>query len=206
MNVMRLSSKEAYDLLMEANKLDNSGYVKHSEKVAEAAYRIARALEIDADYAKALGYIHDIGKRFGPPYSEHIVKGYEYLLSIGVDKEMATICLTHSYLNNDINCTGGKLSSPDDYKYEFRKDFIKNHKYTIYDKIICFCDLMCRKDFMILEERLVEIMVRKGINKNTIYHIKEALKLKWEIENMLKCSVYKMFPEIKERLFADDKE
>ena len=49
-----------------------------------------------------------------------------------LDENKANICLTHSYLNNDVYCTAGGI--PRDIP--FRTEFIKNHKYTIYEKII----------------------------------------------------------------------
>lgn len=199
---MKLTSKEAYDMLMEAKKMEDSGYITHSLCVGEAAYRIADQLGLDADKAKTLGYIHDIGKRYGKPFSLHDIKGYEYLLDQNIDEEYANICLTHSYLNNDITCVAGGLINPDSYKYDFRKDFIVNHQYTIYEKIINLCDLTCTNEFLILEERLVEMMARKGVHSNTKYHISEALKLREEIEEKLGMSVSALFPEISHR-FSD---
>ena len=197
---MILKSDEAYELLMVAKELNPAGYISHSIKVGEAAGRIAKALNLDVDKAIAMGYIHDIGKRFGEPLNAHVAKGYEYIKSLGYDDEFADVCLTHSYLNNDIGCTAGGIVSPKSYKYEFRKEFMKNHKCTIYDKIIQLCDLMCAKDFMILEERLIEIMTRRGAYNNTQYHITEAIKHKQEIEKLLGKSIYTLFPEIVSRL------
>lgn len=33
------------------------------------------------------------------------MRGYEYLKNKGYDEEYANICLTHSYLNNDVTCS-----------------------------------------------------------------------------------------------------
>ena len=152
------------------------------------------------DKAIAMGYIHDIGKREGPPFIGHIVKGYDYLIQLGYEEEIANVCLTHSYLNNDINCTAGGVPKTDAYGYDFRKKFIENHSCTIYDNIIQLCDLFCTDKFMLLEERLIEIMVRRGVDSNTVYHIKEAIKLKQTIEEKMGCSLYSLFPEIIERI------
>ena len=78
----------------------------------------------------------------------------------------------------------------------FRVEFIKNHKYTIYEKIINLCDLMCKKVTLTLEKRLIDLILRKGVHENTIYHIQEAQKLKKDIDNMLGFNVYKLFPDI----------
>ena len=143
------------------------------------------------DKAIALGYIHDIGKRTGD-FKNHVMNGYNYLKELGYDDEYCHICLTHSYLNNDYMCTAGGI--PDDIP--FRTDFIKNHNYTIYEKIINLCDLMCTSKRMILEQRIIEIMLRRGCHDNTVYHITEAKKLKQEIDEMLGCSVYSLFDDI----------
>ena len=77
-----------------------------------------------------------------------------------------------------------------------RKDFIENHQYNIYDKIIECCDLFCTAKFMTMDERLIEIMLRKGAHDNTVYHITYAQKLKKELEEKMGCNLYSLFPEI----------
>lgn len=89
-------------------------------------------------------------------------------------------------------CTAGGI--PDDIP--FRTEFIKSHQYTIYEKTINLCDLMCTNKRMILEQRIIEIMLRRGCHENTVYHITQAQKLKREIDNLLGCSVYSLFDDI----------
>ena len=202
---MKLNSIDAYNLLMEAKSISDGGYIEHSLRVGEAASRIAKSLGLDEDKARTLGYIHDIGKRYGAPFDQHVAKGYEYLTALGYDEEYANVCLTHSYLNNDIDCTAKGYVSTNGYKYDFRKEFIKSHQYTTYEKIINLCDLMCTGEFLILEERLIEIIGRSNAYPNTKYHVSEAKKLKNEIDTMLGFNVYTLFPEIEERLFNSNK-
>lgn len=197
---MEMNPKKAYEILMNGKNINPTGsWVEHSIRVGQAAERIAKKIGIDSDEAAAMGYLHDIGKIYGEPYSQHIVKGYEYLKSMGISDEYANICLTHSYLNNDINCTAGGIPDKDSYKYQFRKDFIENHQYNIYDKIIECCDLFCTAQFMTMDERLIEIMLRKGAHDNTVYHITYAQKLKKELEEKMGCNLYSLFPEIIKR-------
>lgn len=196
---MKLASEQALKMLQEAEELNNGRWIEHSKKVGEAAARIAGKLNLDTEKAVTLGYIHDIGKRFGEK-EHHVIKGYEYLKSLGYDDEYANICLTHSYLNNDINCTAGGVPKKGVGGYEFRKQFIEKHNYTIYEKIINICDLMCTDEFLILEQRLIEIMTRRGVDTNTVYHITESLKLKKELDEKAGENIYKLFPEIIERL------
>ena len=58
----KLASDEALELLEEAKKLNPGRWIIHSKKVGEAAARIAERLNLDVDKARAMGYIHDIGK------------------------------------------------------------------------------------------------------------------------------------------------
>ena len=92
----------------------------------------------------------------------------------------------------ELYCTAGGFPE----KIPFRVEFIKNHKYTVYEKIINLCDLMCKNSTLTLEKRLIALIIRKCVHENTIYHIKEAQKLKKEIDDMLGFNVYRLFPDI----------
>lgn len=187
---MKLTSEKALEMIENfRNKIENMRWIDHCICVGNSAGKIAESLGIDADKAKTLGYIHDIGKGIGER-KEHVMNGYKYIKNLGYDDEYANICLTHSYLNNDINCTAGGF--PKDIP--FRTEFVKTHEYTIYEKIINLCDLMCTNINLTLEKRLADIMIRRGVHENTVYHIKEAQKLKKEFDEMLGFNVYNLFP------------
>ncbi len=132
---MKLTSKEAKKIIESARgKTANDGWIDHSICVGNSAGIIAEALnkkgyQLDVDKIITLGYVHDIGKMVGS-FDSHVINGYEYMKKKGYDEEYCNICLTHSYLNNDVNCTAGGI--PDDIP--FRTEFVLNHKYTIYEK------------------------------------------------------------------------
>lgn len=128
------------------------------------------------------------------------MRDYKYLKDKDYDEEYCNICLTHSYLNNDIICTTGGVSNPKDNL--FLTEFIKNHNYTIGEKIINICDLMCPQGDKVytIDKRLIDIMIRRGVYSNTQYHIKETYKLKIYFDNLLGYNLYDLFPEIKENL------
>lgn len=189
---MKLTSDKALEMIKQMEKdAKCTGWIYHSICVGNSAGKIAEQLNLDVDKAKTLGYIHDIGKGVGE-FESHVINGYKYMKELGYDDEYANICLTHSYLNNDIYCTAGGIPSD----IPFRTEFIKNHEYIIYEKIINLCDLMCTKVNLTLEKRLIDIMVRRGVHENTVYHIKEAQKLKQEIDEMLGHNVYDLFPDV----------
>lgn len=193
---MKLTVEKAREMLEEARKkASDDKWINHSICVGNSAGKIAEKLNLDVDYAKILGYIHDIGRSVGDG-KDHVMQGYNYLKELGYDDEYANICLTHSYLNNDVYCTAGGI--PRDIP--FRTEFIKNHEYTIYEKIINLCDLMCTDIIMTADKRLIDLIIRKGAHENTQYHIKETYKLKQYIDEQLGFNVYDLFPSIKDNL------
>ena len=193
---MKLTVEKARKMLEEARgKALDDHWINHSICVGDSAGKIAEKLNLDVDYAKTIGYIHDIGKSVGE-FREHVMNGYNYLKELGYDDEYANICLTHSYLNNDVYCTAGGI--PRDIP--FRTEFIKKHEYTIYEKIINLCDLMCTDVNMTVDKRLIDIMSRRGAYENSQYHIKETYKLKQYIDEQLGFNVYDLFPSIKDNL------
>ncbi len=179
---MKLTSKKALEMIEEGKKENpNINWVPHSICVGNAAAKIAEALNLDAEHAKILGYIHDIGKLEGD-FKDHDITGYNYIKKLGYEDEYANICLTHSYLNNDVYCTAGGW--PEDNP--FRTEFIKNHEYTIYEKIINLCDLMCKRKVLTVDKRLIDLIKRRGAHENTQYHVKEAYKLKQYFDEQLR--------------------
>ena len=189
---MKLTSMQALEMVQNAKgKAKDDHWIVHSICVGNTAGKIAESLGLDVDKAKTLGYIHDIGKSVGV-VKDHVMNGYKYIKELGYDEEYANICLTHSYLNNDVVCTAGGI--PEDIP--FRTEFVKTHEYTIYEKIINLCDLMCKDVTMTVDKRLIDLILRKGAHENTQYHIKETYKLKEEIDNLLGFNLYNLFPDI----------
>ena len=192
----KMTTNDALNLLeMAKETTTQKGWIKHSICVGNTAERLAEALNLDKEKAKVLGYIHDIGKKDGN-FKYHEINGYEYIKSLGYKKEYYNVCLIHSFLNNDYLCTAAGI--PKDIP--FRTKFIKKHKYTIYEKIINLCDLICTKKVTTMDKRLIDIMIRRGVHSNTEYHIKEAYKLKEYFDDLLGYNLYDLFPEIKDNL------
>lgn len=202
---MKLQSIEARKLLeIERQNAKDDKWIEHCICVGNSAGIIARALkekgyDVDIDKTITLGYLHDIGKYSGESHG-HVMRGYEYLKSKGYDDEYCNICLTHSYLNNDVVCTAGGVPNPEDNP--FLTEFIKKHEYTIEEKLINLCDLMCTQGNKVftIDKRLIDIMIRRGAYSNTQYHVKETYKLKEYFDNLLGYNLYDLFPEIKDNL------
>lgn len=202
---MKLTVEQALQMLENyRGKTKSDKWIDHCICVGNTAGKIAEALNekgynVDADKAKTIGYVHDIGKYNGQSHG-HVMRGYEYLKEKGFSEDYCNICLTHSYLNNDIICTAGGVPNPNENP--FLTDFIKNHKYTMEEKIINLCDLMCPPGggIFTVDKRLIDLMIRKGAHTNTQYHIKETYKLKAYFDNLLGYNLYHLFPSIKENL------
>ena len=197
---MKLTSNQALQILeVFRAKTKSDRWIDHCICVGDTAGKIAEALtekgyNVDIDKTITLGYVHDIGKYNGESHG-HEISGYNYLKDKGYDEEYCNICITHSYLNNDIICTAGGLPNPQD-KTSIA-EFVKTHKYTIN-----LCDLMCPQGGKIftIDKRLIDIMIRRGAYSNTQYHIKETYKLKEHFDSLLGYNLYDLFPEIKDNL------
>lgn len=197
----KLTSKHAFELLIEDVINSDSDYQKkenrwiwHCIYVGKGAKRIAAALGLDADYAEALGYIHDIGRKIR--HQTHPTEGYYYMKERGFEKE-AGICLTHSFIDNDISLTAGE--GPSGEVYEFLNSYLHQNSPSIYDNIIQLCDLFCLSDgFTTIERRLLDVTERKGITDNSQKHYEGVKELQKRIEEKLGCSLYELFPEISE--------
>lgn len=191
---MKITSDEALQMLENARgKTAHDGWITHSIRVGESAFVLANALHLDSKFAKTLGYLHDIGKLIS--FSNHVMEGYYYLKELGYDEEYCNVCLTHSYLNNDYMCTAGGIP----LDIPFRTEFIKNHVYTIYEKIINLCDLMCTHEIVTIDVRLIDVIYRRGAYSNTQYHVQETRKLKAYFDQLLGYDLYTLFPEITEQ-------
>ena len=206
---MKLTSEKAKKLLeIERIKTKDDRWINHCITVGDTAGKIAKALEkkgynIDVDKTISFGYIHDIGKKeneHGGVFP-HAINGYKYIKNLGYDEEYAGICIKHSFLNNDIDCIANDRDETDKENpyYNFVKEYI-NKEYTLEEKIINLCDLMCTTKKLTVEKRMIDLLLRKGIFKNTRYHIEETIKLKKYFDELLGYNLYDLFPEIKENL------
>ena len=202
----KLSAKRALDLLFKSvictsadlDKPENK-WVKHCIYVGVGAGRIATKLGLDSDYAQALGYIHDIGRKISHP--NHTIAGYKYMISEGYPEE-ARSCLTHSFIDNNIYYTAGGVPKGQD-RFDYMNNFLQSTELTIYDNIIQMCDLFCLDTgFTTVEKRLLDITIRKGIFDNSLLHFEKTMELKSRFEEMMGCSLYELFPEIDDETLA----
>ena len=193
---MKLAKEQAYNLLIDGlENPETIGYVPHCRYVGDLAGMIAGEMGLDAEYATVLGYLHDIGRKVDP--GNHMYAGYKFLKDSGYD-EYAFICLTHSFLNNDIECICGRLLPPESEGYEEVKAFVKSHENTDYDRIIQTCDLLClHTGGTTLDERIDDIESRKGTHAKSKQHRETAVAQKAYIENKIGHSIYDFYKYLK---------
>ncbi len=197
--MQKLTKEIALNYLTEASKLNPGPWVEHSKYVAQAARNIAKKLKLDYEKAEIFGLIHDVGRRFGKTHMKHTIDGYHFFIKEGFP-DAAKICLTHSFPAKSIGDYAGKRDcSEKDHK--FMKDFISKTEYDIYDRLIQLCDsLALPSGFTIVERRLIDVAIRKGINENSVNRWKAYLEIQKDIEKKIGCSVYSLLPGIEENL------
>lgn len=137
----------------------------------------------DPDHARALGYLHDVGKGLGP-FFDHPLTGYHYLKSRGYADEYASVCLTHSFTNRECEMISGYRPAD-----AFLQDYIKTHENTLYEDIAALCDLYCNDQVLPLEGRLIDVIIRYGSSDRTAHRLEEIYRLKAKIEQRMGKSV-----------------
>ena len=194
--------KQAEEFLKEAS-INNPGPLEsHSKNVAKAARLIAiETKELNPETAYIIGLLHDIGKIEGSTHLHHIINGYNFLKSKGVEASART-CLTHSFVVKDIRCYSGAFDCSEE-EIESIKNYLKNTEYNDYDKLIQLCDIISMPNgFCLIEKRMIEKAIKNGINELTIEKWKATISVKQYFETKIGRSIYRLLPSIIENTFG----
>lgn len=117
---------------------------------------------MDGDKAYVLGLLHDIGRRFGARHLGHIYDGYKYMLETGY-VQVAKICLTHSFCNQNIKTYIGKFDISETEQKEL-ETALYAAVYDDYDKLIQLCDALGAAEGVVdIEERMRDVKERYGL-------------------------------------------
>ncbi|MDU1322289.1 MAG: HDOD domain-containing protein [Clostridium botulinum] len=192
----------AMKVLEQAEKLNQGPWKQHSEFVALACKNIAKhCTDMNSDKAYVLGLLHDIGRRVGVVSERHMIAGYQYCMEQGWD-EVAKICVTHSFIIQDIDSAIGKWDVTKE-EYELTKNIINSAVYDDYDLLVQLSDaLALSTGFCLLEKRFVDVACRYGVNEYTIARWKKTIEIKGYFEEKIKCPIYDVLPNVKETTFA----
>lgn len=194
--------EDAKLILIEAEKLNPTPWVKHSLYVAEAAKLIAEQTpNMDSGLAYVLGLLHDIGRRFGANGMRHNIDGYNYAVEKGYDL-VGRICLSHTaFMNEGKVIIVGKWNGTEE-EHDFIVDYLSKTEETDYDKLIKLCDyISLHSGFTLIEKRLVDIAIRGGINEYTIPRWKSTFAIKNYFEQKIGKSIYELLPGVIENTF-----
>lgn len=177
-------------------KNGNAPWIGHSRSAGMAAYLLAKKIpSLNAELAGSYGMLHDIGRAFGEPSMKinHIFKGYRFLMSEGYP-EAARICLTHSFPVQDIKSVAGVWDCTQE-DYDFLEQYLQTIEYTLYDRLIQFCDnIALPEGIVLLERRLVDIVRRYGLDaENLLTRWESLFAIKEELETSMGCSVEEVF-------------
>ena len=182
----------AVDLIKTYDSEENSKWIKHSFNTAACAYAISSAVSadiIDAQLAYRCGLLHDIGRCVPNSYMRHTVIGYNILSSKGYEKE-AGVCLTHSYYLNDVAYYQG-INNCNQQEINFIASFLNNHSLDIYDKLIQLCDTLATCERVcIVEERLVDVVMRMGFKEYTTKIWKTIFSIKQYFDDLCGTDIY----------------
>lgn len=168
-----MNLETAVKIINERHQVSYGNWYEHSFYVARAAYTIADMLKMDAEKAFVMGVMHDIGRSFSNGQFRHIRDGYEYLNNLGYP-EIAKICLTHSFVIQDINTYVGKMdiSDAERMKYQY---ILSRKQYDDYDRLIQLCDSISTSNGYVIPEKnlsqmLLSMVLRKQPLKNGVPH------------------------------------
>jgi len=192
---------QAEQILKQAEERNPGPWVPHSRAVAQAAYYIAARLpEMNAEDAYILGLLHDIGRVAGVSDMRHIIDGYRWMMELGFS-DAARICLTHSFQLKDVRSMRHNWDGTAE-DAEFVGSYLETIIYDDYDLLIQLCDALALADgFCLIEKRMVDVALRRGINDYTLAKWRAIFQIQHMFENRLGQSIYSLLPGVVENTF-----
>ena len=185
----------AKQALREAGQRNPGPWIGHSESVAQNAKLIAQRCGLDAQKAYVMGLLHDIGRREGISGIKHIFDGYAYMLEMG-EKEIARICLTHSFPLKDVQTYIGAYDCTEE-ELAFLRDFLEHTEQDDYDRLIQLCDAISLPEgACIMEKRLMDVALRHGLPEFSLDKWRAFLALKQYFDDKCGCNLYELLPNV----------
>ena len=185
----------AKQALREAGQRNPGPWIGHSESVAQNAKLIAQRCGLEAQKAYVMGLLHDIGRREGVSGIKHIFDGYAYMLEMG-EKEIARICLTHSFPLKDVQTYIGAYDCTEE-QLAFLRDFLEHTEQDDYDRLIQLCDAISLPEgACIMEKRLMDVALRHGLPEFSLDKWRAFLALKQYFDDKCGCNLYEFLPNV----------
>ena len=183
----------AENLLAEAAYISPGAWIGHSRITGQSARIIASHVPgLDPSIAYAIGLLHDIGRR-DCHTMEHVLSGYHYLSGLNY-QGAARIAITHAFPVKDVNAIYGEWTCSRE-EVQFIQDYIDGIDYDDYDRLIQLCDAISSSTaFCIIEQRLVDSALRRGINERIFPRWQAYLDLKQYFDQKIGCNLYGILP------------
>ena len=195
LNVCGYPTREnAERLLREAELLNPGSWGDHSRVAAKCAELIAsHCPNLDPEKAFTLGLMHDIGRRFGFSYFEHIYDGYMYMNDLGYP-EAAKICLTHSFSYKDVNEYIGEFDVTEE-QLECVRAALEECEYDDYDRLIQLCDAVAMPGGAVsMLDRMNDVKRRYGSYPQKKWE--KNLELLHYFEELSACRIEELIKDI----------
>lgn len=198
-----LNRTEALALLEWAHEQNPGQWREHSLHAARAAEAIAEKAGLDPDRAWISGALHDVGRFEGVRVMHHIISGYNLLMEKG-EPELARICMTHSFPGGEPMSYIGEWDVTDEER-GFVMDYITGCEFDDYDRLIQLCDaLALSKGICLIEKRLVNVVLRHGVNPCLQGKWQATFDIQKDFENRMGCSIYSLFDDVIVNTFGAD--
>ncbi len=177
-------------------------WVAHSVHTGKAAHAMASHCPgMDADAAYILAYLHDIGRQVGVTSMRHAIDGYNFLSEQGYH-DAARICITHSFPYQDIRAISGKWDCSAD-EFDFVQRYLNQVQFDAYDRLVQLCDaLALPTGICLLEKRMVDVVLRHGVNEYVIPKWHSTFGIKADFERQMGYSIYSVLPGVVETTFG----
>lgn len=184
--------QEAERIVAEAELMNPGPWGDHCRVAAECARKIADKCEtMNSDVAYILGLLHDIGRRFGVSHFGHVSDGYQYMNELGYE-DAARICLSHSFQYQNIEAYMGNFDVSDEKRKDMEEKLM-SLVYNDYDRLIQLCDcLAMASGVALIEQRIVDVVLRYGFSKYTVDKWKSIFKLKKYFEEKTGSNIYEV--------------
>jgi hypothetical protein len=197
--VPSMDQADAY--LDEAEQMNPGPWVQHCRNAGQAAYRFAGRIKgLDPQTAYALGCLHDIGRRAGKFDLLHILHGYHFMMDQGYP-DVARICLTHSYLNQDVHRAENNWDGNPE-QLDWVAETLSGYVYNDYDRLIQLCDAVSiDSGYWLIEKRLLDVGIRRGVTEYSPQRWQKVLEIQAYFEDKLGCSIYSLLPGVMENTF-----